>query len=131
LVTLNEPLFLDCARALALRTLSAGRPADAALDFATDEALGSGEWTDAERLVYAFRCCVARPPTGPELDELLSLLRKETQRFESGGLDPWDLISPNPSERPHLPEGVTPPRLAAWTVVSRVLLNLDETITKE
>ena len=30
-----------------------------------------------------------------------------------------------------LPAGATPTQLAAYTVVSRVLLNLDETITKE
>jgi len=30
-----------------------------------------------------------------------------------------------------LPKGATPVELAAYTVVSRVLLNLDETITKE
>jgi hypothetical protein len=30
-----------------------------------------------------------------------------------------------------LPEGSSPSDLAAWTIVSRVLLNLDETITKE
>ncbi len=30
-----------------------------------------------------------------------------------------------------LPANVTPDDWAAWTVVSRVLLNLDETITKE
>jgi hypothetical protein len=30
-----------------------------------------------------------------------------------------------------LPEGVSAPQLAAWTAVARVLLNLDETITKE
>jgi hypothetical protein len=30
-----------------------------------------------------------------------------------------------------LPAGITPPQIAAWTAVSRVLLNLDETITKE
>jgi hypothetical protein len=30
-----------------------------------------------------------------------------------------------------LPQGVTPTQLAAWTTVSRVLLNLDETVTKE
>ena len=33
--------------------------------------------------------------------------------------------------RPQLPAGATPPQLAAWTAVARVLLNLDETITKE
>jgi hypothetical protein len=33
--------------------------------------------------------------------------------------------------RPRLPAGVKPQELAGWTVVSRVLLNLDETITKE
>ena len=30
-----------------------------------------------------------------------------------------------------LPAGATPRQLAAWTAVSRVILNLDETITKE
>ena len=35
------------------------------------------------------------------------------------------------AHRPTLPPGVSPAQLAAYTVVSRVLLNLDETITKE
>jgi len=30
-----------------------------------------------------------------------------------------------------LPAGITPLRVAAWTAVTRVILNLDETITKE
>jgi hypothetical protein len=30
-----------------------------------------------------------------------------------------------------LPAGVTPSELAAWTALTRVVLNLDETITKE
>ena len=37
-------------------------------------------------------------------------------------------LGANPSA---LPAGTTPRRLAAWTAVSRVILNLDETITKE
>ncbi len=113
LATLNEPEFLDCARALALRTI---RMTDA---------------TDADRLTDAFRRCVARTPSGEESSALLALLDKETERFSAGGVDPWALAVGDPNERPKLPEGTGPARLAAWTVVSRVLLNLDETITKE
>jgi hypothetical protein len=113
LTTLNEPLFLECARALALRTLRDG---------------GAG---DSDRLTYAFRRCVSRPPTAEESDALLGLLHRQTERFEKGALNPWDLLADKPEDRPKLPDGVTPARLAAWTAVSRVLLNLDETITKE
>jgi hypothetical protein len=113
LVTLNEPEFLECARALGLLTLREGGK------------------TDAERVTYAFRRCVARTPAPAESAALLALLAKESKRFTTGGLNPWDLAAPGSGERPALPEGVTPPQLAAWTAVSRVLLNLDETITKE
>jgi hypothetical protein len=113
LMTLNEPIFMDCARALALRTLKDGGP------------------TDVERLVYAFRRCLSRKPSREESAELLGLLAKEQQRFGQPGAKPWDLAAENPAEPPKLPDGATPAQLAAWTAVSRVLLNLDETITKE
>jgi hypothetical protein len=113
LMTLNEPVFMECARALARRTL-------------TD----SGN-SDIERVRYAFRCCLARPPTPAESAELLALLGKAEQRFAQPGARPWELAADDPSRPPALPPGATPARLAAWTVVSRVLLNLDETITKE
>jgi Protein of unknown function (DUF1549)/Protein of unknown function (DUF1553)/Planctomycete cytochrome C len=113
LATLNEPEFLDCARALALLAVRAGGA------------------TDADRLVYAFRRCVARAPSAAEASTLMIVLDKETRRFSTGAADPWEFAASNPSEKPRLPDGVSPSRLAAWTVVSRVLLNLDETITKE
>ena len=113
LATLNEPIYLECARALAMRTLVEG---------------GS---TDSDRLVHAFRLCLARPPTEPETATLLDLLQLETRRFDRPGADPWSLAAGDPSKPPRLPSGVTPPQLAAWTAVARVLLNLDETITKE
>ncbi|GAC1475002.1 MAG: PSD1 and planctomycete cytochrome C domain-containing protein [Isosphaeraceae bacterium] len=113
LVTLNEPEFLECARALGLRTLREG---------------GSN---DAERLASAFRRCVSRPPTAAESSTLLALFQKEAKRFADGPSNPWELASASSSERPTLPEGATPAQLAAWTVVTRVLLNLDETITRE
>jgi hypothetical protein len=113
LTTLNEPLFLESARALALRTLR------------------DGGCTDPQRLAFAFRRCLARTPTEAESDALLALLNKQSERFADGNPDPWALLADKPEDRPKLPEGATPAQTAAWTVVARVLLNLDETITKE
>jgi hypothetical protein len=41
------------------------------------------------------------------------------------------MLDASPAFRGHLPGEATPAEAAAWTAVSRVLLNLDETITKE
>ncbi len=113
LTTLNEPLFLECARALARRTV------------------GEGGRTDHQRLEYAFRRCLARKPSANEARALLALLDKQLRRYQSGEVDPGPLIAEDPKQPSTLPKGVTAPQLAAWTVVARVLLNLDETITKE
>ena len=113
LTLLNEPVFLESARELALRTLKEG-----------------GD-TDADRLSYAFRRCLARQPCAQETAPLLALLARETKRFASGEVNPWDLTVDRPEEALRLPATATPAQLAGWTVVARVLLNLDETITKE
>lgn len=113
LTTLNETLFLESARGLALKTLQ------------------DGGATDAERLTFAFRRCVARRPTEPESTVLLGMLDKELRKFSSAEAKPWDLAANDPANPPSLPTGITPAQAAAWTVVSRVLLNLDETITRE
>ncbi len=113
LTTLNEPISLECARALALRTVREGG-CDA-----------------AARLEYAFRRCLSRPPTAEESATLLDLWKREVRRFEKPGADPWALAADDPNHKPELPKDASPAQLAAWTAVSRVLLNLDETITKE
>jgi hypothetical protein len=109
LTTLNEPLSLEAARALALKTLREGGA------------------TDADRLAYAFRRCVSRNPTDAERIELLGFLEKQTTRLRDGWIDNWSLTG----DPPKLPAGTTPVQLGAWTALSRVLLNLDETITKD
>ena len=113
LTTLNEPGFLDCARSLALRTL--GEPC----------------FTDAERVAFAVRSCLARTPTTAETTVLLDLLGKQVARWSAPGAEPWTLAATDPAAPPRLPAEATPAQLAAWTAVARVLLNLDETITKE
>ena len=113
LTTLNETLFMEAARGLALLTLNEGGNSDAA------------------RLNYAFRRCVSRPPTDHEQRLLLGLLDKQKSRFNATDSKPWDLAANDPDHPPQLPEGSTATDAAAWTVISRVLLNLDETVTKE
>ncbi len=113
LTTLNEPLFMESARALAARTLAKGGA------------------TDAERISYAFRRCLSRKPDQEETAQLLTLLTKQQTRLKDGWLDVWGLAGLEPGKTSAVPKGATPVQLAAWTAVSRVLLNLDETITKE
>lgn len=119
LTTLNEPLFVECARALALRILSDG---------------GSSE---TDRLCYAVRRCLSRDPQPHELVVLQKFLDQQQQRFASEGADPWALLADDDQQKQQLqantdlPGGTTPAELAAWTAVARVVLNLDETITKE
>jgi hypothetical protein len=113
LTTLNETLFLEAARALALKTAKEGGA------------------TDAARLEFAFRRILARRPTAQESVELIGLLNRQRERFVAGELNPWNLATSDPDKPFVLPKGVRMDDLAAWTAVARVLLNLDETITKE
>lgn len=113
LTTLNEPLFLECARGLGLVTLREG---------------GN---SDTERVKYAFRRCTGRKPTPAEQEVLQSFLSRQMERFSAPGARPWDLAASDPANPPILPAGVTPAQAASWTSLARLLLNLDETITKE
>ena len=112
LVALNEPMFMECAQALARKTLAEGGA------------------SDQERIQFAFRRALSRPPTQSEQAELLSLLEKQKKHISEGWVSAGELAT-GKSTVDNLPTGTTPTQLAAYTVVSRVLLNLDETITKE
>jgi mono/diheme cytochrome c family protein len=113
LTTLNETLFLECARGLA------------------QKALADGGSADRDRVVYAFRRCTGRKPTARELDVLLGFLSRQTEKFSAPGAKPWELAANDPAHPPKLPGGASPAQAAAWTALSRLLLNLDETITRE
>ena len=78
LTTLNEPVFVEAAKALAAKTEK------------------EGGRSDREKLDFAMLRTVSRKATEPEAEALLSFLKRND-----------------------------------WTAVARVILNLDETITKE
>src|SRR5262249_47996480 len=88
LTLLNEPVFIESAKALAERVL--------------EETPGA---LTRDRATRMFRTCLARPPRPHELGELEKLHAK---KLSSGGSE-----------------------ADAWFLVANVLLNLDETITKE
>lgn len=108
LATLNEPIFLECARALAALTLREGGDSDEA------------------RLNLAFRRCLTRAPNAKEAGVLLDLLERQRKRFESDEAKAKELTA-GPAGVPNHSQATA----AAWTAVARTLLNLDETITKE
>jgi hypothetical protein len=117
LTTLNETLFMECAQALALRVVTDAGP------------------TDAERMAYLVRRCLSRDPNAEEINVLREFLDRQQQRFSEAGADPWPLITADESKKEELQgrlkNKATPADLAAWTALARVVLNLDETITKE
>ena len=103
---LNDPVFFECAQALAARVL---HEADA---------------TTRERLAHAFLLCLARPPTPAERTRLEKYLKAQATIFENNP-DAAKAMVGKPLDGCELAEN------AAWVGVASVLLNLDEFITKE
>jgi hypothetical protein len=105
LTLLNDEAFFELAQSMADRVLR--------------------EAPNHHQLDYAFELCTARKPTRSERNRLQQLL--DQQLLE-------DKTRPDGSQTPpgdHKGGGDAPDRQAAWTTVARVLLNLDETITRE
>ncbi|MGL4419480.1 MAG: DUF1549 and DUF1553 domain-containing protein, partial [Gemmataceae bacterium] len=111
LTTLNEPIFVEAARALGLLVLKQGG-------------------TDTEKLTFAFRRCVSRKPSEAELKTLLEMFARQKAKYADPGADAWTTAFGSGDVR-KLPPTATAAEAAAWTAIARVLLNLDETITKE
>jgi hypothetical protein len=109
LVLLNDPTFVEAARALAQRTLRDGGADDTA------------------RLTYAFRLCTGRRPTSAELRVLTRVLHGQLRHYRAHPGAARALVAVGEFPRP---AGVDVGVLAAWTAVGNLLLNLDETITR-
>ncbi|MDC0937191.1 PSD1 and planctomycete cytochrome C domain-containing protein [Pirellulales bacterium] len=112
LVLLNDPTFVEAARALGERIMTEPALADAAVE---------------RRIAFAFRLATARTPNLIEQAELLGAYQDELAFFENNIPAAQKLLGVGDSQ--HNP-ALEPAELAAWTTVASVILNLDETITK-
>ena len=110
LTTLNEKTFIEAADAMALRVMKEGGPDNRA------------------RLRYAFRLCTGRLPDREELDNLLKFWQEQYDHFEN---DTADAVRVSSVDLTNMPPDVNLHKAAAWAMVSRTILNLDETITRE
>lgn len=112
LVSLNEPIFVEATQAMALRILKEG---------------GN---SDEERVNYGYLLTTGRPANKFETREIINLMEEQAKRLADGWLGIREIAFIDPDNPPELPDGTTPRELAAWAIASRVLLNLDETLTK-
>ena len=110
LTTLNNAVFVEAAQAMARRVVQ------------------QGPKTVPERVRFAFRLCLSRGPNARETQQLSAFYNSQLARFRSGALDAAAVALSDPTPKT---QNLDVPELAAWTSVARVLLNLDETITKE
>jgi hypothetical protein len=108
LILLNDPTYVEASRKLAERLMARA---------------GS----DAERVAWAFRLATARFPSVEEHTVLLRVLHEQRAHYQERPEAAQALLSNGDS-----PTNFTldPVELAAWTMLSSTLLNLDETITK-
>jgi hypothetical protein len=110
LVLLNDPTFLEAARAFATRGLEAGGMAD------------------AERIGWLFREATSRRPDDLEQGVLTKLLEKNRTRYKADPKAADELVKAGLAPAP---KGADVPELAAWTAVCRALLNLNETMSRD
>jgi hypothetical protein len=109
LVLLNDPTFVEAARALATRMIKEGG--------ATAEG----------RIDFAFRQGVGRPATSSEIAVLMALQKKHLAEYTADKAQAAAALT-NGDSKP--PEAIDAAELAAWTSVARAILNLHEVVTR-
>jgi hypothetical protein len=109
LALLNDPTFIEAARAFAERILRHG-----------------GQSID-DRLNFAMRCAVSRSASDYEIEVLRGLIADAEEQFRDDQRAARELLSVGDSPTP---TDLSATELATWTVAARALLNTSETITR-
>jgi hypothetical protein len=106
LTTLNDEAAMEAARGLARRMIEDG-----------------GDDLKA-RLIYGFRACMSRTPKDNEIERLAAFYRRQLDYFAANQTEAGKIARDQSTK-------AAPTDFAAWTMAANVLLNLDETLTKE
>jgi hypothetical protein len=109
LLLLNDPIYVEAARVMAQRVMKEGG-ADA-----------------RGRLGFAFKLCTARGPSERELQILEKSFGRHLEKYKADKAAAEKLVAVGEAARP---KELDVSELAAWTAVCNVLLNMDETISK-
>jgi len=109
LVLMNDPTYLEAARKLAERVMNCSDKDDARLD-------------------TLYRLVLCRLPKAEERSTLMALLVKSQERLAASPDKAKELLTVGASSRD--PKW-KPVELASWTTLCSLVLNLDETISKE
>lgn len=110
LALLNDPTYVEAARAFAARALlQQAMPPEARINWIMREAIGRG-------------------PDSGEMQVLSTLLEEQRKRYKDAPEAAAALISVGESK---VGADVPPIELAAWTAVTRTVLNLHEAITRD
>jgi hypothetical protein len=107
LTSLNDPYFFDAARAMSHKLMTEG-----------------GNSVN-DRIKYGFILTASRQPSSTELEKVAAYFRAEEANYRSNPDTAFKLIKAKTGSKEDAVE------TAAWTMVSNVLLNTDEAITKE
>jgi hypothetical protein len=108
-VTLNDPVYVEIAQALARRIVK------------------EGGTTPEARARYGLSLCLCRPASAEQVQQVLKLYQNEHERYHADAKAAAALVT---SPSGPLPAGTDAEDLAAWTVVANVLLNMDGVLTK-
>jgi hypothetical protein len=110
LALLNDPEFVEAAKAFAAKVVAEG---------------GTG---DGARALWAFRQATGRTPKPEEVQILLTVLQKHRKEYAADPDAAKKLLAVGDMPAP---KDMNQAELAAWTNVCRVVLNLHETITRQ
>jgi hypothetical protein len=108
LVLLNDTVYVEAAQALA-RRITREEPA-----------------CQSARIRHAFRLCLGRDPSAREAKRLMKLVAAQRDLLKEDSSAVARLAGPGA-----IPENTDKPTLAAWVAVGRIVMNLDEFITRE